>query len=487
MIYFAAKLLDRCAAGLLLAVAATAPWLAGAQPVISQTGWWYVAGLAGSLGLAAVSCVLRREFLRVPRLVLWSVILLLGCLVWWAGQPEPNFPTVFSAEQWAALKMLVPGGFINVPRGLRLAMTSALLFGLLAAAHLGADPGFRKILLGLVGWMGLAVAACSLCERFLGWNHPSWVIVSDGGERFNAAFFHYSAAAACVNLAWPLLVFRSGKPTNRAIYRSGYWAGIVATAGLAWVAVAFWEATSAKWVASGLMLFGGAWFLLDRFKGVGPKVVAGTVFGGFAVALLAQMFFVHALQDRRDDGWQSVAVSKFESEVLDARLKAMVAQRGDRLIPNEFGDRETAWLATLRMVADQPLLGDGPGSRAKRLRLYTNNGFVNSFYLHLQFAHHDLLQTAAEWGLVPLIGWLAIWLIALRACVNDAVYSRGLLLALLGVAVHGLVDFPLQVPALQMWTALLLGLGVAPRQRGKQEPDGPRQGRGETVRLRQNR
>lgn len=463
MIHFTVRLFDRCAAWLLIVVAGTAPWFAGAQPAISRAGWWYVAGLAGSLVLVLLSCLRTRAFLRVPKAVLWAAIFLLACLAWWATQPEPNFPTSFPGQQWAALKILVPGGFIDMPRGLRLATMSSLLFGLIAAAHLGADARFRRILSSVIGWTGLSIAGFSLCQRLLQWNHPWWVTISSGQESYNAAFFHYSCAAACVNLAWPLLVFREKGTDESAPDRCRYWTGVVATAGLVPVTIALWPAEAAKSIALVLALSGCTWFLLDRYGYITPKIAAWTVIGGFTMLLLVQALLIRSLWSHHNDGWRGAEAALVQSSACDARLSALAAKRRDRLIPGQGWDRQAAWLATLRMISDHPFLGDGPGSRSKRLRLYTNDNLINSFYLHLQFAHHDLFQTAAEWGLVPLACWLTVWSSALRLCVANAANSRAILLALLGVALHGLVDFPLQVPALQMWTALLLGLAVAPR------------------------
>lgn len=464
MIHFTAKFFERCAAWLLLVIAGTAPWFGGAQPAISLTGWCYVAGFAGSLVLVLASCALKGELLRVPRAVLWSVGFLLICVAWWAAKPEPAFATAFSAEQWTALKILTPGGFIDTPKGLRLAMIAAVLLGLVAAAHLGADRRFRLMLMSIVGWSGIAVAGYSLGERLLEWEPPPWVIKSGGQERYNTTFFHYSCVAACVNLAWPLLVFRRRRMVEETADRLGYWAGIIATAGTAPLAIALWPAEAAKWIAIGLALSGGAWFLMDRFATISPRIVAGTVIAGFVALLFVQTLHILIQQKRYNDRWRGVTATLAQSPARDAQLSALAAKRGDRLIPGRGGDRQAGWLATLRMISDRPLFGEGPGTRGRLLGLYTNNKVVNSFYLHFQFAHHDLLQTAAEWGLVPLVCWLAIWLTALWACVVDAANSRAIFLALLGVALHGLVDFPLQVPALQMWTALLLGLAVASRE-----------------------
>ena len=119
------------------------------------------------------------------------------------------------------------------------------------------------------------------------------------------------------------------------------------------------------------------------------------------------------------------------------------------------------------MAEDYPFIGLGPGAWVKRAVLYSNDTIVNTFYQHRQFAHHDLLQTAAEWGCVPALAWLVLWAgafwLAARRHPDDSSAEAGLILALLGIGLQSMVYFPLQNPAILLWTVLLLGLAWSPR------------------------
>ena len=87
----------------------------------------------------------------------------------------------------------------------------------------------------------------------------------------------------------------------------------------------------------------------------------------------------------------------------------------------------------------------------------------------LRYAHQDYLQTTLEWGILGFLLWaLLIGGGIVRAIVYLRSYPRSLTrhhgmwialctLSLLGVLIHSLVDFPLQIASLQLWVAILLG------------------------------
>jgi len=106
--------------------------------------------------------------------------------------------------------------------------------------------------------------------------------------------------------------------------------------------------------------------------------------------------------------------------------------------------------------------------------VFSNEPTVSTFYQHRQFAHHDLLQTAAEWGIVPALLWVALWVGAFyRAIRRDPTDLRemGLVLALIALALHSMLHFPLQLPLFQLWAALLLGLAWSRRPRREREDE----------------
>ncbi len=137
-------------------------------------------------------------------------------------------------------------------------------------------------------------------------------------------------------------------------------------------------------------------------------------------------------------------------------------------------DRLTIYRDTLALVADHPLAGVGPGMYRWRFREFQTPNLKNTYY----HAHNDYLELAAEWGLpvaamlLALLGWwLAVQIRTAVAGEDDSRARRSLLLLapVVGLLVHGLVDFNLQIPANALAFAALLGCGL-----GIQAPHGGR-------------
>jgi O-antigen ligase len=86
-----------------------------------------------------------------------------------------------------------------------------------------------------------------------------------------------------------------------------------------------------------------------------------------------------------------------------------------------------------------------------------------------RFAHQDYLQTIVEWGWVGAALWAVVFAGGVWLCFRNARAlpsgdgSRTLLftagLALCGIGLHALVDFPLQIASLQLYVVVFLGLG----------------------------
>ena len=88
-----------------------------------------------------------------------------------------------------------------------------------------------------------------------------------------------------------------------------------------------------------------------------------------------------------------------------------------------------------------------------------------------RFLHEDYLQTALEWGWLGSTFWALLFFggiaVGIRSykqhAARDWTPRRRLLqpfvfIALVGVALHALVDFPLQIASIQLYVATYLGL-----------------------------
>jgi O-antigen ligase len=116
------------------------------------------------------------------------------------------------------------------------------------------------------------------------------------------------------------------------------------------------------------------------------------------------------------------------------------------------------------MIRDAPLTGFGLGTFEAAYPPYAQD----LVRLTVDKAHNDYLELAAGFGLpAAVLWWIALlWLVGL--CVRAATirkYGRVYPVTAVGatalVGTHAIVDFSLQMPAVAITYAALLGLGVA--------------------------
>jgi hypothetical protein len=448
----------RLSALLLLLAAAAAPWMAGANTTLPLGGWWLGVPLTGAFLSMICDRVQTGATFRARPLAIAATAFLLTCLVWWVISPAPSFPTTFSEKHWLFLESKFPNVMLHWPRLGNLLFLVSVLLGFLTAAELGVAEDFRRDVRDIIGLTGLAVALYALGIRWLGWSTPPWIQLADDTERFNVAFFHHNAPSACFNLAWPLLVFTKrvahGNRLRRVI--------VVSILLLAVATLPLWHSYSAPLIAFGLLGLGFIWRTIPSKSSSWPWLVRGTIAALFVGIFAWQAWSIAAMKTAYPDGWVNAAQTLRDAPARDAQFKAAANLRGDRLVVSPAPPRPAAWLTAIRMTKDYPLIGLGPGSWVTHAILYSNDSLVSTFYQHRQFAHHDLLQTAAEWGGLGALSWMLIWLgafwLASRRNPADPSQEAPLILSLLGIALHSTVHFPLQNPALVIWTALLLGL-----------------------------
>jgi O-antigen ligase len=129
-----------------------------------------------------------------------------------------------------------------------------------------------------------------------------------------------------------------------------------------------------------------------------------------------------------------------------------------RLTVDSFG-RAGAGRAALRMVADHPIIGVGPG----RARFSWNNAEGRG--LVARYVHNEYLQLLVELGAIGLATTLAL-LIALiltirlgrsRSGAGTALWA-GAAAAFATLVVHSAFDFLWQLPVLPMIGAMLAGI-----------------------------
>lgn len=202
-------------------------------------------------------------------------------------------------------------------------------------------------------------------------------------------------------------------------------------------------------------------------------LIASASRGGFISTLsaLAVMALIAAFLPRRKKNWR-ILLAAGASALLLMGILAWISggalsdhfldSGGD--VSNGINLRETLWNANERMIGSAPFLGLGLGTFQDAYPMYAAHVFP---YI-MDKAHNDYLEFAAGLGLPAAISWWVAfsWLVGkfLRAVFTrkkDRIYPLIGIGATVLVAVHSLVDFSLQMPAVAVTYAALLGLALA--------------------------
>jgi O-antigen ligase len=135
--------------------------------------------------------------------------------------------------------------------------------------------------------------------------------------------------------------------------------------------------------------------------------------------------------------------------------------------------RPVMWGAAIRGLADHPLLGTGLGTYGDAYHLYANS-FVPFV---VDRAHNDYLEFALGLGL-PASG---LWILALLTLVVQCawaaltrrrrqIFSMTAVGASVLIAFHSIFDFSLQMPAVAVLYAIIMGLGVGQLRSSHETP-----------------
>ncbi|MBN8708505.1 MAG: hypothetical protein BGO12_07320 [Verrucomicrobia bacterium 61-8] len=426
----------------LLGILVFAPWAYGStRPWTLDLLRWLLVGLAA---LFVLSLVVER---RRPRIAGWAAGLaaaILG-LGWWMTLNaravfDPVGPQFHDVGAWVAW---LPGT-MDQGRSLSFMLLATGMMGAFAtAADMLTDAKWRNRLWVTVALVGVSLIFFGVIQRLSGARAIFWVWGDRTGRTFFATFRYHANAGAFINLVTPFIVGRVLLAFRQEAGHAGkvFWclASFVA------VAAAFLNVSRAAMVITMFLLavFAVWWFFTERerrevhrprMRWLAPTAVI------LAISLLAYAFGL----ERSITRWIDSA---------------------DNLINNlRYQVYDIIWDQTLPAVGWG---GSGPGTFELVFPLSikaAQNEEVGRWYW--MAAHEDYLQTLVEWGVLGGILWGALILGGmtlgcvrlLRPRAHLSSETRYLLvsacLALLGVCLHSLVDFPLQIGSLQLYTAV---------------------------------
>ncbi len=439
----------------LLAALFFAPWAFG-----STRPWaieWLCQWLAVVLALRLAGLALPRGRYQgnAPRILLGAifVIVVLGWVMTWnaRGLIDPDFATFaplnrpFASWPGAADAALALSWMIRL---------TLMLGVLLLVVEIARDPKWRMRLWVTIVAAGGTVAALGVLQRAgnaptILWENPAMRGVDESySKNFFATFYYHANAGAFLNLCLPatfaLLMKAIARPTKPLVL-----ALIVANCVVSALAVVMNTSRAAQIIAAlllvALVIWPGRKVLSFAWKKQRGSVLVGGIVAG--VALLAVVGGVGL--ERQFERWRETTTQAEKGKLLETRILAQQA--------------------AVSGLKDALFCGVGPGCFQAMFPFYTAylGDRIAGFW---RFLHADYVQTVFEWGVIGATAWSVIFFGGLlrgwrrerelqaERSSHNLFFLPACVLGLLGVALHALIDFPLQIASIQLYVVVLLGL-----------------------------
>ena len=439
------KIFRHTSRSIFLAALVYAPWAYGGttSASIQIINWLLLA--AFTLWIIELAVSGRKP--AVPRLLIFLTLALIGI----GGWMVINSGSIYDSEYYVfvPLRNFAPrlAGSVDYAISAAWMIRSALLlFAILFVADLSQSNRWLLRLWYTIGLVAGSIAFLGLLQKATGARMIFWQTAPPWGvTTFFATYYYHGNAGAYFNLVWPLvagLAVRAftipSHPGMRAL----------------WVSVLILTLAAVLANTSRMAQLIALLLLIVLCVQLGPALLRkvwrtekGIAVAG-AIAILLTLFALGQAThlDQPLSRWQSS--SKRISD--DARWQASHVAIG--------------------ALPDVGFFGFGPGTFRAVFPSY-NSASVNHVPGTWRFLHQDYLQTALEWG------WLggSLWALLFFGGITAGIYSykkyaasdwtprRRLLqpliiIALIGVALHALVDFPLQIASIQLYVATYLGL-----------------------------
>ena len=413
------------------------PWAWGGIP--EWTFSWLNVALLGAVFLWVAGYALHQRTPHVPLVVRLCVgfLLVQGWILIANAQYSYDRKQLRFHETDAFLTGRWAPGALDIEDAMPVMLRITGLLGMLCmVCGMVRHPIWRRRLLWATTGTTLSLAVYGIAERVLNLPLLFYLNTDRTGNVF-ASFFYHGNSGAFINLSIPaiagltLLAFRT---RNADLQRAVLIVSLVLmlSASVLIASKATMVVTLILCVATGL-----------AFRRQLPRMPRISILGTAGVALLALAGILLLGFDRASERWNALP------ELLTLE-----------------NTRFKIWTACLRMLPDAGPWGIGPGNFAIAFPHYTHGLGINE---GLTDACQDYLQTTIEWGWIGFLVWGILVIGGFRnsmtvpnprssAITMDEVIRISSSLALAGVLLHSLVDFPLQVPAIQLYATVHLGI-----------------------------
>ena len=425
--------------------------------------------LLSALGAAAwmISSILARSWSLPPVIARVALVLIVTSGVAWACVlVVPEIPE-FTARHLHRLSSRWPYSIVPRGSGLLLLWSASAIGAFLALADLARQPAWRWRIAAVMLVTGGAVALIGLLQNSTRARGIYWDSSIPLPGAFFSTFFHHTSAGAYLNSVWPLgFALAMGAIRGRSegawvrglVYSSRVCSALVLAAHSGHVSRLPQVIAIVVLVAFALWM--GLWRAFGEIRGL--RVAGGLVCTALLVAVLS--FGATRISDIRARWgkveWSSLRGGRDMAQAPPVKEWSSL-MRDDLFVPSShagypLGDRGAAYATAWSAIKDRPWFGWGPGGWTAAAAAVSIDPFIRTFYLMVQFTHNDFLQFCVEWGLIGAAGWA---LLVPGAAVNafhrigwrpsrDYIGAAAVA-ALTSVLVQSLIDFPLQIPAIQ--------------------------------------
>jgi O-antigen ligase len=344
---------------------------------------------------------------------------------------------------------------VNASLSLRaMILTSGMLGAFLICMDMASSRTWRLRLWTTLCLSGTGMVILGIAQRLTGAQAIYWNLSESHGGYFFSVFRYHANAGAFMNLLFPMMAGLA----VRAFWKRELLAGVLWSASLLLtVAAAFVNVSRAAEAITLLLMMATALFLALRFHRRVP---------GSSLAWIAAFVVLSA-----------VLVSSFGIKKTLGRWSHGIPMAS--LTGGGFFERDrglTYRSVALHLLPRTGLWGSGPGTFEPCFA-----SVIKADDLPVKgrwdLAHNDYLQTLSEWGVIPFLAFLALLCGAVAR--GFLLWNRpdgsstsllGLCgaLSLSGVLLHALVDFPLQIPSIQLVTSVIAGLLLGSPRAGDQ-------------------
>ncbi len=427
-------------------------------PLASNRPWaWGLLGLSIGLQLVAfaIAALFERELTPLGWRRYGAALLAFAVLVvWFLVQQSSLTPEAWHNPFWREAS-----GLLGTP---------------LAGAIAMAPGAARETVLRLITYAGVFFLAIQLCRQRERARLVLWSLAAAGTAY--AVYGLVMQLGHFETVLWYVKWAYRGSLTATFVNRNNF----AAYCGLTLIAtLALLHSESDKSLRYGLFSRFGLLHFVETAK-LGPYVLLVSALviatallftqsrGGFLSTGAGVAALVFAIRVARRQRSVAGRLPIFALSLAIAAL-VLISFSGSRLMGRlgDYAGNETGrgfvYLLTLHAIADHPWLGVGLGGFRDVFQMYRDNR-LDYIFASFDRAHNTYLELALEIGLPALAVLLGILIGIVAVCARglvtrqrDFIYPAAGLGATALMALHSTVDFPLQMPAIAVAYALLMG------------------------------